>query len=165
MDFLEAYSEKREFKNQCHVLFNNMSELVTYFCVLVSFFYSVSSFCSPGVSVLTTSIKLPGNLLYCFDLSLAMNYPCMLQKMSQECALYEITKQFTVCSLSCSFLLLPGSHVCISLWCLHWKTPGLEFVLFLCVERLGRVSQNAPEWLLDSSCRKEQQLLHVKHKW
>lgn len=61
--------------------------------------------------------------------------------------LYEITMRFTVCSLSCSSLLLPGSHcVCFSLWCLYWKPLRHKFVLFLCLERMEgfhRMLQNA----------------------
>lgn len=59
------------------------------FSVMLSLFpLSASSSASPGTPVLTTSIWFPDNLFHCSEPALAMNYPCMLQKMSQECAVW-----------------------------------------------------------------------------
>lgn len=131
--------QKIMFKHQWHALFDNMSHLVTYLLYNTLFFLSLYlPLPSPGTPALTTSMWFSDNLFYCFDLALAMNYPCMLPKMSRECAVWNNNAVHTLCSLSCSLLSSPSSRcVCLSLWCRHWKTLRHKFVLFLCLEGTG----------------------------
>lgn len=107
---------------------------LTFSIMLFLFPLSVSSPASLGMPVLTTSIWFSSNLFYCFDLALAMNYPCMLRKMSLECAVWNNNAVHNVqAELFVSSRCLARVGCC--LWSLHWKIPRHTFVLFFVLRR------------------------------
>ncbi len=117
------------FKHQWHALFDNRSYLATY---LLLFFLPLYLPLPPRGPHYWQPQHDSSTVYFIVLISpLAMNYPCMLWKMSQECAVWNNN---AVHSVQCAFLLSPGSCFVCCIFCrLHWKTLRHEFVLFLCL--------------------------------